>query len=78
VPFPVSLLVETFGTGTVPEERIADAVSKVFDFSPSGIIRSLDLRRPIFAATAAYGHFGREGFPWEALDKVSALQKAVG
>jgi len=78
VPFPVSLLVDTFGTGTVPEEKIAEALSKVFDFSPSGIIRTLDLRRPIFAATAAYGHFGRDGFPWEAIDKVVELQKAVG
>ena len=78
VPFPVSLLVETFGTGRVPEEKIAEALAKVFDFSPSGIIRTLNLRRPIFGATAAYGHFGREGFPWEAVDKVAELQKAVG
>jgi S-adenosylmethionine synthetase len=78
VPFPVSLLVDTFGTGRAPEEKIAEAVARVFDFSPSGIIASLNLRRPIFGATAAYGHFGREGFPWEALDKVAELQKAVG
>jgi len=78
VPFPVSLLVDTFGTGRFPEERIAEAVAKVFDFSPSGIIRTLDLRRPIFGATAAYGHFGRAGFPWEAVDKVAELQRAVG
>jgi S-adenosylmethionine synthetase len=78
VPFPVSLLVETFGTGRVPEDKIAEALAKVFDFSPSGIIRTLNLRRPIFGATAAYGHFGREGFPWEAVDKVAELQKAVG
>ena len=78
VPFPVSLLVDTFGTGKAPEDRIAEAVSKVFDFSPSGIIRSLGLRRPIFSATAAYGHFGRAEFPWEATDKVTDLQKAVG
>ena len=78
VPFPVSLLVDTFGTGKVPEDVISAAVTKTFDFSPSGIIQTLGLRRPIFAATAAYGHFGREGFPWEALDKVAALQKAVG
>ena len=77
VPFPVSLLVETFGTAKVPEDRIADAVSKTFDFSPSGIIRTLGLRRPIFEATAAYGHFGRPEFPWEATDKVSELQRAV-
>jgi len=78
VPFPVSLLVDTFGTGKVPDDKIAEAVTKVFDFSPSGIIETLGLRRPIFAATAAYGHFGRDGFPWEATDKINALQKAVG
>jgi len=78
VPFPVSLLVDTFGTGRVPEDVIAEAVSKTFDFSPSGIIKTLGLRRPLFAATAAYGHFGRDGFPWEATDKIAALQKAVG
>jgi S-adenosylmethionine synthetase len=78
VPFPVSLLVDTFGTGKVPEDVISAAVTKTFDFSPSGIIQTLGLRRPLFAATAAYGHFGREGFPWEALDKVADLQKAVG
>jgi S-adenosylmethionine synthetase len=78
VPFPVSLLVDTFGTGKVPEEKIAEAVAKVFDFSPSGIVKTLDLLRPIFGATASYGHFGREGFPWEAVDKVAELQKAVG
>ena len=78
VPFPVSLLVDTFGTGKIPDEKIAEAVSRTFDFSPSGIIRSLDLRKPIFSATATYGHFGREGFSWEAIDKVADLQKAVG
>jgi len=78
VPFPVSLLVDTFGTGKVPEQRIAEALPKVFDFSPSGIVRTLGLRRPLFSATAAYGHFGREGFPWEATDKVLELQQAVG
>jgi S-adenosylmethionine synthetase len=77
VPFPVSLLVDSFGTGAVPDDHIADAVSKVFDFSPSGIIHELNLRRPIFSATAAYGHFGREEFPWEATDKVDALRKAT-
>lgn len=78
VPFPVSIMVDTFGTGKAPEERIAEALAKTFDFSPSGIIQTLGLRRPIFSATAAYGHFGREGFPWEATDKVADLQKAVG
>jgi len=78
VPFPVSVMVDTFGTNTVPEERIEKAVGEVFDLSPAGIIATLGLRRPIFAQTAAYGHFGREGFPWEATDKVEALKKAVG
>ncbi len=78
VPFPVSLLVDSFGTGAVPDDRIAAAVSAVFDFSPSGIIDTLRLKRPIFSATAAYGHFGRDEFPWEAVDKVDALRKAVG
>ncbi|MEI8095376.1 MAG: methionine adenosyltransferase [Spirochaetales bacterium] len=78
VPFPVSVMVDTFGTNTVPEERIEKAVSEVFDLTPAGIITTLGLRRPIFAQTAAYGHFGREGFPWEATDKVEALKKAVG
>jgi S-adenosylmethionine synthetase len=78
VPFPVSIMVDTFGTGKAPEDRIADALAKTFDFSPSGIIRTLGLRRPIFSATAAYGHFGRAEFPWEATDKVAELQKAVG
>ena len=78
VPFPVSFLVDIFGTGRVPEDRIAEAVAKTFDFSPSGIIQTLGLRRPIFEVTASYGHFGREGFPWEATDKVADLQKAVG
>jgi S-adenosylmethionine synthetase len=78
VPFPVSIMVDTFGTGKAPEDKIAEALGKVFDFSPSGIIETLGLRRPIFSATAAYGHFGRVEFPWEATDKVAALQKAVG
>ena len=78
VPFPVSVMVETFGTGTVSEQRIEEAVAEVFDLTPAGIIETLGLRRPIFAQTAAYGHFGREGFPWEATDKVEALKKAVG
>jgi len=78
VPFPVSVMVDTFGTATVPEERIEKAVEKVFDLSPAGIIRTLDLKRPIYQETAAYGHFGRDGFSWERTDKVAALQKEVG
>ncbi|MEU6625760.1 methionine adenosyltransferase [Streptomyces litmocidini] len=77
---PVGLFVETFGTGTLPDERIQEAVSEVFDLRPAAIIRDLDLKRPIYAATAAYGHFGRElpDFTWERTDRVEALKKAAG
>ncbi len=77
VPFPVSVMVETFGTGTVPEERIAGAVETVFDLSPRGIIDTLDLLKPIYQETATYGHFGRDSFRWEVTDKVTDLQNAV-
>jgi S-adenosylmethionine synthetase len=77
VPFPVSVMVDTFGTAKIPEAKIEEAVSKVFDLSPSGIINSLDLRRPIYQKTASYGHFGREGFPWEKTDKAAELKKLV-
>ncbi|KJY24335.1 methionine adenosyltransferase domain-containing protein, partial [Streptomyces katrae] len=64
---PVGLFVETFGTGALPDERIQEAVSAVFDLRPAAIVRDLDLLRPIYAQTAAYGHFGRElpEFTWE-------------
>ncbi|MEU0402787.1 methionine adenosyltransferase [Streptomyces sp. NPDC006197] len=77
---PVGLFVETFGTGTLPDERIQEAVGEVFDLRPAAIIRDLDLKRPIYAATAAYGHFGRElpDFTWERTDRVEALKKAAG
>ena len=77
---PVSVLVETFGTGTIPDERIAKLVEKHFDLRPKGIIHSLNLLRPIYAKTAAYGHFGRDEpeFTWEATDKVSALKDDAG
>jgi S-adenosylmethionine synthetase len=78
VPFPVSVMVDTFGTSTVDEGRIENAVGKVFDLSPAGIIKGLDLRRPIYRKTASYGHFGRAEFPWEKTDKVEELKKAVG
>ncbi len=76
---PVSLMVETFGTGTYSEDIIAQAVEEVFDLRPGAIIDALDLRRPIYRKTAAYGHFGRElpEFTWEKRDKVEALQAAV-
>jgi S-adenosylmethionine synthetase len=77
VPFPVSVMVDTFGTATVPEERIAEAVKTTFDLTPAGIIKTLDLRRPIYRKTASYGHFGRPGFPWEQTDKTEELKKAV-
>jgi S-adenosylmethionine synthetase len=77
VPEPVSVLVDTFGTATVDEAAIAAAVARVFDLSPRGIIDGLQLKNPIYRATAAYGHFGREGFSWEKTDKVEALLKAV-
>ena len=73
---PVSVLVETFGTGAVSEERLAKLVEKHFDLRPKGIIQALDLLRPIYSKTAAYGHFGRDEpeFSWEALDKAAALK----
>ena len=76
---PVSLMVETFGTGTYSEDIIVRAVDEVFDLRPGAIIDALDLRRPIYRKTAAYGHFGRElpEFTWEKRDKVEALQAAV-
>ncbi|MFP3091467.1 methionine adenosyltransferase [Treponema sp. TIM-1] len=78
VPFPVSVMVDTFGTAVVDERRIEGAIPKIFDLSPAGIIASLDLRRPIYQKTAAYGHFGRAGFPWEKTDKAEALKREIG
>ena len=77
---PVSVLVETFGTAKISEEQIANAVMNVFDLRPAAIIHNLDLRRPIYKQTAAYGHFGRPDLdlPWERLDKVEALRAATG
>lgn len=77
VPFPVSIMIDTFGTGTIPAGALQNAVKVVFDCTPSGIIRTLDLKRPIYEETASYGHFGRENFPWEQTDKVQELLKAV-
>ena len=76
---PVSILVDTFGTGITDEETIAEAVRKVFDFRPAAIIRDLDLRRPIYRQVAAYGHFGRTDIdvPWEHEDRVQALKDAL-
>ncbi|MCF2556544.1 MAG: methionine adenosyltransferase [Bacteroidales bacterium] len=79
VPQPVSIMVDTFGTGTVADEKIEQAVEKVFDLTPAAIIRRLDLRRPIYRALAAYGHMGREdlGVAWEKTDMVDALKAAL-
>ncbi len=77
VPYPVSIMVETFGTETVERSKIEAAVTKVFDCTPAGIIKTLDLKRPIYRKTASYGHFGREEFPWEKTDKTKALLDAV-
>jgi S-adenosylmethionine synthetase len=77
---PVSVLVDTFGTGKVDETKLEELVRKNFSLTPKGIIESLDLRKPIFKATAAYGHFGRkgEGFTWENTDKAAALAEQAG
>jgi S-adenosylmethionine synthetase len=86
---PVSVMVDTFGTSSVPEARIMDAVRDQFDLTPKGIIEALDLRKPIYSATSAYGHFGRKPekmgngkkgmtrFSWERTDRASALARAV-
>ena len=77
---PVSIFVETFGTGRIPDDRIAKLVEKHFDLRPKGIIQALDLLRPIYFKTAAYGHFGRDEpeFTWENTDKASALKADAG
>jgi S-adenosylmethionine synthetase len=76
-PHPVSVYVDTMGTGAVADEKIARAVSKVFSFKPADIIRQLDLLRPIYRRTTNYGHFGKPGLPWEKTDKAAALRAAV-
>jgi len=82
VAHPVSIMVETFGTETVENTKIVEAVTQVFDLRPAAILRDLDLRRPIYKRTAAYGHFGRQpvdgGFTWENLDRVDTLKSALG
>ena len=76
---PMSVLVDTFGTETVAVEKIERAVNEVFDFRPAAMIGQLDLRRPIYRPTAAYGHFGRteSTFSWERTDRVDALKAAI-
>jgi S-adenosylmethionine synthetase len=78
---PVSVMVDTFGTATIPEDRITALVRENFKLTPKAIIETLDLRKPIYKATAAYGHFGRKGdggFTWECTDRADALRKAAG
>ena len=77
VPYPVSITVETFGSERVELAKIEKAVKEVFDCSPAGITKTLNLKRPIYSKTASYGHFGREGFPWENTDKTDALKAAI-
>ena len=76
---PVSVMVDTFGTSEVPEDKLSSAIREVFDLTPGGIVKSLDLLRPIYQDTAAYGHFGREGegYTWEKTDKTEQLNKAI-
>jgi S-adenosylmethionine synthetase len=77
---PVSVMVDAFGTETVPEEKITKLIREFFSLTPKGIIEALDLRRPIYKPTAAYGHFGRTGpgFTWERTDRASAFREAAG
>jgi len=76
-PEPVSVHVETFGTGKINDEKIEKAIRNVFDMTPAGIIKTLNLKRPIYKETACYGHFGRSQFPWEKTDKIKELKKYV-
>ena len=79
---PISILVDTFHTGRLPDFKLSSALRELFDFQPASIIDSLDLKRPIYQATAAYGHFGRtpsDGlFPWERIDMADALRNLSG
>jgi S-adenosylmethionine synthetase len=79
---PVSLLIDTFDTGVVPDHKLSSTLRELFDFRPAGIIKTLNLKRPIYQPTAAYGHFGRPAenglFPWEQVDMIGALQNAFG
>jgi S-adenosylmethionine synthetase len=76
---PISVMANTFGTGAVPEEKITEVIRAVFPLTPKGIIDYLDLRRPIYRRTAAFGHFGRteDSFTWESTDKAGALRDAA-
>ena len=76
---PVSVFVDSYGTGRLPDERLAEIVNEHFDLRPAAIIKRLELRRPIYRQVAAYGHFGRTDIdlPWERLDKVDELRKEI-
>jgi len=77
---PVSVMADSFGTGTIPDEQMTDLIRAVFSLTPRAIIESLDLRRPIYRATAAFGHFGRTepSFTWERTDKAEAIRREAG
>ncbi|MDE5891880.1 MAG: methionine adenosyltransferase domain-containing protein, partial [Acetatifactor sp.] len=77
VAHPTSIMVDTFGTGKLSDEKLVEIIRENFDLRPAGIIKMLDLRRPIYRQTAAYGHFGRNdlNLPWEQLDRVDVLKK---
>jgi S-adenosylmethionine synthetase len=74
---PVSIFVDSYGTSKYSPTQLADAVRKVFNCKPRGIVETFDLLRPIYRPTAAYGHFGRDEFPWERLDKVDAIKATL-
>ena len=76
---PTSVMVDTFGTGKVSDEKLVEVIRDNFDLRPAGIIKMLDLRRPIYKQTAAYGHFGRDdlNLPWEKTDKAEELKKCI-
>lgn len=74
---PISVLVDCFGTNKISEEKIEDAIKKVFSLKPAEIIKALDLKKPVYKKTASYGHFGRDEFSWERLDKINELKKAI-
>ena len=80
VAHPLAINVQTWGTGMLPDDRLAALIERTFDLRPGAIIRDLDLRRPIYRQTAAYGHFGRDDLdlPWERVDRVDDLRAAAG
>src|ERR1700688_3309025 len=77
---PVSVMAETFGTGTIPDDKITDLIRSTFKLTPRGIIESLNLRRPVYRPTASFGHFGRTGpgFTWELTDKAESIRSQAG